>query len=300
MGPASIALLADLMMGEPQTWMHPTVWMGRWIAGSRSRRMGYAPATSFVQGAFTVAGGMLLSALAANAVSSALNRSDSSIKTVATGIALKPAMSLRSLLAAASQVQVALRQGDLTNARRLLAYHLVSRETSDLSSSEIAGATIESISENLSDSVVAPLLAFRLGGLSWAYMYRMINTADAMLGYHTPELEWFGKAAARADDIVNILPARCSALLIACTASIGGGSSRMALRVAIRDAGATSSPNAGWPMAAMAGALGVRLVKRDCYALNSAGRDPRAADIGRARRIVISAATLSAAMIDLS
>ena len=139
-------------------------------------------------------------------------------------MALKPALSLAPLIEAATDVQRALQRGHLIEARRLLGWHLVSRNTNDLSPAEVAGAAIESVAENLSDSVVAPLIAFRVGGLAGAYAYRMLNTADAMLGYHTPELEWFGKAAARADDIVNLLPSRVTAGLICCTARIGRGS----------------------------------------------------------------------------
>jgi adenosylcobinamide-phosphate synthase len=221
------------------------------------------------------------------------------VRDVLRGIALKPALSLRPLIAAARQVEGALTGGDLAAARRALSWNLVSRDTSALTAAEVAGATIESVAENLSDSVVAPLVAFRAGGLSAAYAYRMINTADAMLGYHTPELEWFGKAAARVDDVVNLLPARLSAALICCAAPVSDGSPRRALRVALRDAGRTSSPNAGWPMAAMAGALGLRLTKRGHYELNRHGRDPNARDIRDACRIVGAASVLAALLTEL-
>jgi adenosylcobinamide-phosphate synthase len=230
-------------------------------------------------------------------------------KTLLRGVALKPALSLRPLLAAARAVQEALERQDLAEARRLLGYHLVSRDTSDLTASEVAGATIESVAENLNDSVVAPLLAFRLGGLPAAYAYRLINTADAMFGYHTEELEWFGKFAARTDDVVGFLPARLSALLIACAAPLGTrhplhgatawDAARGALRMAWSDAHHTASPNAGWPMAAMAGALGVRLTKRDVYVLNAPARAPRATDIAHAVRIVAGAAVLIALSLDM-
>ena len=167
-----------------------------------------------------------------------------------------------------------------------------------LTPSEVAGAAVESLAENFGDGVVAPLAAYTAFGLGGAYAYRLVNTADAMLGYRTPELEWFGKAAARADDSLNLAPARLAALLVALAAPAGRGSVRGALRAALADAGRTPSPNAGWPMAAMAGALGVRLDKRGdggapLYALNTAGRAPDVEDLLRARWVVAAAAALA-------
>lgn len=274
--------------------------MGRWLARGRERRSSLRAAPSLLEGALVVAGGVALASAIAGSLDRTLRSTTPSLARVLRGLALKPALSLRPLVAAAVDVQRALEQGRLAEARRLLGWHLVSRDTRQLSSDEVAGAAIESVAENLSDSVVAPLLAFRVGGLAGAYAYRVVNTADAMFGYHTQELEWFGKAAACADDALNLVPARMAALLICCTARVGRGSSRNAGYVARRDAARTASPNAGWPMAAMAGALGVRLTKRDHYSLNDEGRPPRARDIGRACRIVIAGAALAAIVTDLS
>ena len=291
------ALAADLLWGEPPAPLHPTVWMGRWIGGARGRRRSRAPLPSLLEGAAGVALGAALAAGAALAVQRAAARLPRPARAPAMGLALKPALSLRALLAAGAGVERALERGDLPEARRLLAWHLVSRDTARLSEAEVAGAAVESLAENLGDGVVAPLLAFRAGGLPAAYLHRFVNTADAMLGYRTPELEWFGKAAARADDALNWAPARLSALLVALAAPLGGGDPAGAVRAALRDAGRTESPNAGWPMGAMAGALGVRLTKRGAYALHPAGRDPVPADVGRARRIVAGAGVLAAALL---
>ncbi|MDB4875969.1 MAG: cobD [Gemmatimonadetes bacterium] len=299
-GPAVAALFADVVLGEPPTELHPTVWMGRWLAHGRSMRHSRRAPTSFLEGAGLLLRGVAITAIAAGALDRVLDCSDTPFNGVLRGVALKPALSLRPLLAAAADVQEALERRRLGEARRLLAWHLVSRDTRTLSASEVAGAVIESVAENLNDSVVAPLLAFRVGGLAAAYAYRMINTADAMLGYRTAELEWFGKAAARMDDVVGLVPARCTALLIAAAAPGGAASLRRAVSCALADARRTESPNAGWPMAAMAGALGVRLTKRGQYALNLAGREPRPNDIARACRIVGGAALLAAISVDLT
>lgn len=274
-------MLLDWAFGEPPAAIHPTVWMGRAISAARARR-GSAP---FAEGLATVLGVTLASAAIARLVPEHFEP-----------IALKPALSLRALLEAGAVVERALRAGDLADARRLLSYHLVSRDVTNLDPSDIAGAAISSLAENLNDSVVAPLLAYRLGGLPAAYAYRAINTADAMLGYRTPDLEWFGKPAARADDIVNWLPARLSALLIA----IASGAPRSALTIARADARRCPSPNGGWPMAAMAGALGVVLVKRGVYTLHARGRRPTPSDLARARRVTAVAAALATALVEVA
>jgi adenosylcobinamide-phosphate synthase len=300
MGSAIAALVADLIIGEPPEALHPVIWMGRWLAAGRERRTSRVPSTSLMEGALVVAGGVAATAAMAFAFDAVLRRTSARTLPMLRGLALKPALSLRPLLAAATNVQRALESHQLDDARRLLGRHLVSRDTSELSTGEVAGAAIESVAENLSDSVVAPLLAFRTGGLTGAYAYRMINTADAMFGYRTPQLEWFGKTAARTDDILNVIPARVTAALICCAAFAGAGSSRRAVSVAIRGATRTASPNAGWPMAAMAGALGVHLTKRDHYSLNDGGRSPIHADIGRACRIAMTAAVAAALAVDLT
>ena len=167
---------------------------------------------------------------------------------------------------------------------------LVSRPTSDLSAQEIASAAIESLAENLCDSYVAPLFFYRVAGLPGALAYRAVNTADAMVGYHG-RYEHVGKAAARLDDLLNLLPARLSAAALVAGAAITRDAATRAGRVAVREHARAASPNAGWPMAAAAGALGVRLAKGDHYAFGG-DRDPRPADIARARRLVAVAAAL--------
>lgn len=293
------ALIVDLVAGEPPNIAHPTVWMGKLISGGRLRRKSRRNSASFAEGALVVGAGIAATAVAATFLNRALRRTPRSMRATFNGLALKPALSLRPLIVAARQVQYALEDGQLERARQLLARHLVSRDTTQLTEDEVAGAAIESVAENLSDSVVAPLLAYRAGGLTAAYAYRFINTADAMLGYRTPELEWFGKAAARTDDVVNFIPARITAALICATARTANGSSRHAFRVASRDAARTDSPNAGWPMAAMAGALDVTLTKRDQYVLNARGYTATPHDIARCCRIALTVSALAATLVDV-
>jgi adenosylcobinamide-phosphate synthase len=180
---------------------------------------------------------------------------------------LKPVFAYRNLRRAVLSVAEALAQGELAEARRLLSWHLVSRNTGDLNAAEVAGAAIESLAENLTDSLTAPLLTYASGGLPAAWAYRFINTADAMWGYRTPEFEQLGKFPARLDDWLNWLPARLTGWLLVAAAWLTGQNTSGAARTMLAQHGRTLSPNSGWTMSAMAGALGVTLDKRDVYQL---------------------------------
>lgn len=311
-GAAAVAILADALLGEPPTALHPTALMGRGIAAARRCLWDDPHSTSgalgaFVRGAALVTLGVgatvLASAAASAGLASALDAGALGLApfdALAEGMLLKPALSVRALLSAGLAVEQALMRGDLTRARQLLSWHLVSRDTATLSGAQIAGAAIASLAENASDSIVAPLLAYRLGGVPVAYGYRFANTADAMLGYRTADLEWFGKPAARLDDLLNLAPSRATALLIALAAGVAGGSSRRAWRVMRQSASRAPSPNGGWPMAAMSGALGVRLEKRGVYGLGDELREPRVDDIRRARAIVVAVTALATAAVELT
>jgi adenosylcobinamide-phosphate synthase len=293
----AVAVLLDAAFGEPPVPLHPVVWLGT-LAGVTERR---APAGLVRQLAYGAALALGLPALAAAAVvgiASATRRLPLPLRVLITGAALKPCFAIRGLVRAGAEVESRLAAGEIEAARRGLR-SLVSRDTSELGAGPVAAAAIESLAENLTDSVVAPLLAFALFGLPGACAYRAINTLDSMIGYRG-RYEWLGKSAACLDDLVNLFPARLSALLIAAAAPLAGGTARAALRTAHRDHWRTASPNAGWTMAAMAGALGVRLEKRGHYLLNEAAPEPGACEIGRARRVALGAAaagTLGAAAL---
>jgi adenosylcobinamide-phosphate synthase len=199
---------------------------------------------------------------------------------------LKLTLSCRRLLGAAEEVRRALVVPDLTEARRLVGWHLVSRPTTELSEEEVAGATVESLAENFTDAMVAPIFYWLLGGIPLAMAYRFINTADAMWGYRDSTHEYLGKVAARLDDAVNWLPARFAAALLLLGGAIARGDLRNGLRVCARDHGATASPNAGWTMSAMAGLLQVQLTKRGAYALGDGVAPIDGLTITQAQRFV--------------
>jgi adenosylcobinamide-phosphate synthase len=205
---------------------------------------------------------------------------------------LKPMFAVRALRDAAFAVRDALEAGDLERARHGLR-SLCSRDASQLGESDLSAATIESVAENASDSIVAPLLFFAVFGLPGAAIYRTVNTLDAMIGYRG-RFEWAGKASARLDDVLNLVPARVTAWSFMLVAEASGGNLRKGIATWWRDAGRTESPNAGRPMAAMAGLLGVRLNKQGHYTLGAEHRPARAEDISRAWRIVSLASTLVA------
>jgi adenosylcobinamide-phosphate synthase len=212
-------------------------------------------------------------------------------------LVLKLTMSLRGLVQAADEVRQALVQGDLPRARHLLGWHLVSRDTRQLSAAHVAAAAVESVGENASDGIVAPLLFYTLGGLPAALAYRFINTADAMLGYRDAVHIWLGKVPARLDDLANVVPARLTAVLIVLAALLLRENVRQAWTVWRRDASLTASPNAGHPMSAMAGALQVELEKVGHYRLGAGQPLPEAQHIARATRLVYGTTVLGVVVL---
>jgi adenosylcobinamide-phosphate synthase len=271
-----LALAIDALLGDPPETWHPVATMGRWLALGEQLAPG-GKAARLAWGSLWLGGGLALSAGAARLLPPWLPLQGAAASTL---------LAYRGLDLAASEVQAALSRHDLAEARRLLGWHLVSRPTAELRADEVAAATIESLAENLSDSLVAPLLAYLLGGLPMLAAYRFSNTADAMWGYRNERFEHLGKTAARLDDLLNLVPARLSALLIALAAQAQRRRGWPALQVAYAFSSRTASPNAGWPMAAMAGALDTTLRKRDHYTLGDGSCLPDADMIGAARRII--------------
>lgn len=292
-----LALLIDLLFGDPPNRFHPVSWMGAAIAAAERRAPRRRPGRQLVYGAGLALGGVAATAAIGYAVERLLDRLSPIWSVPLRAIVLKMTFSLRGLASAAGEVQCALTRDDLNEARRLLGWHLVSRETASLDASQVAAATIESVAENTSDGVIAPLVYYVAGGLPAALAYRFINTADAMLGYRDPRHEWLGKAAARLDDLVNLVPARLTALLLVGAAAGVGANGVGAWRIWRRDHARTASPNAGHPMSAMAGALDVELEKVGHYRLGNGRRRPLADDIGRAVRLMRAATLLGVGLL---
>lgn len=291
-----LALLLDMLLGDPPNRWHPVAWMGTAIAVARRRAPKEGPGKSLLYGGLLVVGGATVVAGVGHLLERVLDRWPVPLNWLMMAGLLKMVVGLRGLGRAAAEVQVALEVHDLPRARRLLAWHLVSRDTTTLTESQVAAATVESVAENTSDGVIGPLLYFALAGLPGALAYRWVNTCDSMLGYRDPEREWLGKASARLDDLLNLLPARLTAVLIVLAAWLTGDDAPNAWRIWRRDAGATASPNAGHPMGAMAGALEVELTKVDHYCLGAGQRPPHAGDIERSVRLMRRVAILGAGL----
>lgn len=280
------AFCLDRWLGEPAGKWHPVVWMGKylgWIGGRIAPREApaYADWRSFWAGALAWYGGASIAGLVAYILQASVLRLNEVLAALVLGGLLKPMFSWRMLRDEVMTVETELSKS--LHAGRLQLGRLVSREVMNLGEDEVRESAIESLAENLNDSVVAPVFWFLVAGLPGAVIYRFANTADAMWGYRGfragSHWEWAGKWAARADDVLSWLPARITALLIAAL------SGRWAWHRVRGEARRTASPNSGWPMAAMALALGARLRKPGVYALNETAPSPSSADTARALRL---------------
>lgn len=281
-----LALLVDRWWGEPPARWHPVVGMGRYLGwlGPRIAPAWGTPAGTawpFLLGALAWVAGAALVIVAALALLGLVSGGPVWLQVLATGLLLKPLLAWRMLRDEVVAVEAALGES-LAAGRERLGW-LVSRDVAPLDEAQVRESAIESLAENLNDSVVAPLFWFAIAGLPGAALYRFANTADAMWGYRGErqgrDWTWAGKWAARADDVLSWLPARLTAILLGFLGAFRGWRSMPA------QARRTPSPNSGWPMAAMALALDVRLGKPGVYELNAEGRSPQAADTARALRL---------------
>lgn len=281
-GALLVALVLDWLFGEPPARLHPVVAMGQYLAAAARRvapAVGAAarPMAAFWGGALGWCVGATLVVALACAALLAIQGLHPWAQTALLGVLLKPMLSWRMLRDEVRAVETALAES--LDAGRARVGWLVSRDVATLSEAQVRAAALSTLAENLNDSVVAPLFWFAVAGLPGAALYRFANTADAMWGYRGArdgrDWTWAGKWAARADDVLSWLPARLTGCVLAL---VGGG--RFAQLP--REAAKTPSPNSGWPMAALALALGVCLRKSGIYALNADGVAPRAADTARA------------------
>ena len=272
-----LAVALDLLLPEPPAIVHPVVWMGKAISVfERVAPVGRVAGLFFGCAVVIIVAG--ISGGVAWVAVTALSAVGPAAYVIGGAVMLRISFTVRGLVSAADRTRRALEGGHLDEARESLR-SLVSRDTEDLSVSLVAAAAIESVAENTTDSFIAPWLAFAVFGVPGAVAFRAINTLDSMLGTRG-RYEYFGKTAARLDDVANIIPARLGALMLL----VSGGLGRLPLargwRIMLRDRNLTASPNAGWTMGAMAGLLGVRLEKPGHYCLGEGLREPETEDIG--------------------
>ena len=260
------AYCLDLLAGDPDWLPHPVRWIGRTI--SWAERLLYDPAATPLL--MRISGAVLWMLVVTVTVSASMvligaSRHAGPIVSSAVMIWMAyTTLATRALHKESYRVASALMEDDIVLARERLS-RIVSRDTSQLDEAGILRALIETVSENISDGIVAPLLCLAFFGPIGALVYKAINTMDSMLGYTNERYRYFGWFAARADDVANWIPARISGLLVAGAAACLGLDWRASVRVMRRDAPRMKSPNAGYPEAAAAGALGVELGGTNIY-----------------------------------
>jgi adenosylcobinamide-phosphate synthase len=285
------ALLADVLAGEPPNALHPVVWMGKLTSALERLAPTSGPKAQLVAGTAVALAVSLGSAFAAASAVTAVEPWPV-LAFVVHAYLLKSTFAIRGLGRAALAVRDALDRGDVLGARHGLR-SLCSRDPSRLAEPELVAATVESLAENTSDSFVAPLLFYVLFGLPGAIFYRAANTLDAMIGYHG-RYEYLGKFAARLDDVLNWIPARASAAALLVAGWVRRGDAATGWQMLRRDGNKTESPNAGRPMAAMAGLLRVQLEKVGHYRLGDSMDGLAVGKIEAAWRIVALGAGLVA------
>lgn len=253
--PAAFAL--DALIGDPRSLPHPVRWMGKAIEraeplfrriSANEKLAGLLFAASLILGCWGL--GALVVAIA--------QRLHPVIGFAVEVILLFYCLSARSLAQAAMEIFHLLSEGEVDKARSQVAM-IVGRDVDRYHADDIARATVETVAENVVDGVLSPLFFAALGGAPLALAYKMMNTLDSMVGYKNPRYLVFGRAAARIDDTANFVPARLSVLLVALAARLLGLSGRAAFNTAWHEGSHHASPNAGYPEAAFAGALGVQL-----------------------------------------
>jgi adenosylcobinamide-phosphate synthase len=307
-----LAFLLDKLIGDPQTWPHPVRWIGKLIdllelllrRVLRALDAGSPGAAVFAGAALWV----LTVGISAGAVEAALSLSFAHLKFLWLTLCLYlvfTTICLNDLLRHTGRVEALLEAWDLEGARKALSW-IVGRDTSALDEDAIRRAEIETLAENFSDGLAAPLFYLSLGGPVLAWIYKATNTLDSMVGYKNDKYLHLGRASARMDDTLNYVPARLAALLIVASAGLLGFSARNAARLWRREGRFHTSPNSGQTEAAMAGALGVFLGGPSVYGgrlvpkptLCEGGRAAGAADVHAAEKIV-SLATLMSLLLCL-
>jgi len=265
------AVVLDLLVGDPKNKFHPTSWIGSLIAKLVPIIQNKSPQREKL-------GGIILVILLTTLVTTLLVFLDVAIQNIAFDfigivvsvivgmILLKTTIAIRGMEKHAMAVMESIERNDLDAARNNLSL-IVKRNTKNLDKNHVLSGTLESISENTVDGVTGPLFYFAFFGIPGAFIYRIINTIDSMIGYKTSiftNVGWFG---ANCDKILNYLPSRITSLMMVLGAMILGKDWKKSYKIMKRDGKNTESPNAGYPMAALAGALGTRFEKIDHYSV---------------------------------
>ena len=294
-----LAYLLDLTLGDPPHWPHPVRWLGRLISFLESplRRIFPNPRLAGL-----ILTGICLLAAAGGAAAAVFlaSRINPFLEFLVSVVLIYWAISVKDLAAHARAVYQPLSRGDLAAAREALA-NIVGRETSQLSEAGVIRATVETIAENTVDGVLSPLFYAALGGAPLVWAFKAASTLDSMVGYKTGPYREFGWAGARLDDLCNWLPARLSAFFFTLAAWLNGLNWQETWRICWRDGRRHASPNAGWPEAAVSGALGLRLGGPNIYHgellekpwIGEGRREPETVDILKTIRLLYTVSALA-------
>lgn len=295
----------DLILGDPRSWPHPVRGLGWLITRLENPLRRIFPKAR--QAGLALAGIVIFcTAALVSALEQGAARLHPGIEFVVSVILIYLALSVKDLIDHVQAVYQPLARGELPAARQALAL-IVGRDTSHLAETEIIRATVETIAENTVDGVLSPVLYAAGGGPLWAWIYKAVNTLDSMVGYKWGRYREYGWASARLDDLLNWLPARLSGIFMSAAAWLVGLHSRRSWQLCWRDGRCHPSPNAGFPEAAMSGALGIQLGGASSYrgcqvnkpVLGDPGRPPEIGDIVQALRLFQVTAALAVAGLAL-
>ena len=300
------ALALDLVLGDPSWMPHPVRFIGRAVTLGEARLHAGDPRADLWRGALLAAAVVVLAALAAWMAIAVASTAANCLGLAAAVLIAWTTLALNGLDRAAGEVEQALGRGHDDLARAAMPA-LVGRDPATLDRDAMVRATVESVAENCSDGVLAPLCFLFIGGPVLALAYKAINTLDSMIGHRDARHLYFGRVAARLDDAANFVPARLTALCLAAAAALTLGRGRAAFDAWRADAHKHASPNAGFPEAAMAGALGIELGGDAIYAgevehrarLGRAECAAGVADIARARRLMRIATAIGFCLLAL-
>jgi len=281
-----LALLIDLIVGEPPDKLHPSVWMGKTIRLLKSKIKNENPKIERLTGVLLALSTTALFAAPAYIILPLIHRYFGVLAyVIVAAIMLKPTFALTGMEFYTLPIAQAVEKGHIHQARKLLPY-IVGRNPKNLTEQQIISATIESIGESNVDGITSPFFYFALFGVPGAIVYRVINTLDSMVGHKDPENTNIGWFSARLDTLVNYLPSRLTALLMIVAAWLLHKDWKSAWKVLIRDKNNTESLNSGWCMSAMAGALNVQLQKPGFYKLGDHVKPLSPQDISEALKIM--------------
>lgn len=293
----AIGFIIDFFVGDPHKLPHPVVGIGKWIAFfDRKLRRGNSNPKDISRGVLTVILVVLISTVVPAAVLVGAWFIHPAVYAVIDSIMCWQLIAARQLMRESTKVQRALEKNDTEGARTAVSY-IVGRDTNVLDENGICRAAVETVAENTSDGVIAPLFWMILFGAVGGFFYKSINTMDSMLGYKNDKYLYFGRAAAKTDDVVNWLPARISALLMILSCPVCRLNRKNAWRIFRRDRYKHASPNSAQTESVCAGALEVRLAGDAVYGgvvhkkeyIGDPIREIEPKDIGRANKLMYAA-----------